>query len=160
MKALLIQLLVVLGLLIVTKAEAATTATSTVTYTIGSINAISVSGNPGTLTINSATAGSSPVAATDATTTYSVTTNNTPIKVYGQVATAMPSGTTLTITLVSPSGGTSAGAVAMTTSQAALVTGIGNIAASSLTITYSLTATLSASQVSAATNTVTFTIGT
>ncbi len=139
--------------------DAATTANATVTYTISSIDSISVSGNPGSMTINSATAGSNPTAATDATTTYSVTTNNSARKVTGQLASAMPSGVTLSVTLGAPSGGTSAGAVSLTTAAQNLVTGISSVAQGSLTITYSLSATLAASQVSGATNTVTYTLG-
>lgn len=137
----------------------ATTATATVTYTIGSIDSITVSGNPGTLTINTATAGSTPTNAVDATTTYAVTTNNTARKVTGQVASTMPAGTTLSVNLAAPTGATSAGAVALTTTAQSLVTAIANLAQASLAITYTLAATVSAAQVTAATNTVTYTIG-
>lgn len=139
--------------------EAATTATATITYTIGSIDAITVSGNPGTLTVSAAVAGSAPTSATDATTTYAVTTNNTARKITGALATVMPTGTTLTVNLGAPTGGTSAGAVTLTTTAASLVTGIANIAQGSLTITYTLAATVSATQVTAATNTLTYTVG-
>ena len=71
----------------------------------------------------------------------------------------MPTGVTLTVNLVAPTGGTSAGATTMTTTAASLVTGIANLAQSSLTVTYTLAATVSASQVTGATNTVTYTIG-
>lgn len=138
---------------------AATTATATVTYTIGSIIAISVSGNPGTLTVNSATAGSNPTSATDATTTYAVTSNIATQRVTGAIATAMPTGTTLSVNLAAPSGGTSAGTVALTTTAQNLVTGISNIAAAGNVITYTLAATVAAATVTNATNTVTYTIG-
>lgn len=137
----------------------ATTAPATLTYTIGSINAITVSGNPGTLTINSAVAGSAPTNAVDATTTYAVTTNNTAIKVTAALSSNMPSGVTLTASLVAPTGATSAGAVSLSTTSQSLVTGIANIAQSGLSITYTLSATVSAAQVTNATNTVTYTIG-
>lgn len=138
---------------------AATTATATVTYTIGSVDAISVSGNPGTLTVNTAVAGSSLTSASDATTTYAVTTNNTARKVTGSLASNMPTGVTLTVNLTAPTGGTSTGATTLSTTAANLVTGIANIAQGSLTVTYNLSATVSASQVSNSTNTVTYTIG-
>lgn len=138
---------------------AATTATATVTYTIGSIIAISVSGNPGTLTVNSATAGSNPTSATDATTTYAVTSNVATQRVTGAVATAMPTGTTLSVNLAAPAGGTSAGTVALTTTAQSLVTGISNVASASNVITYTLAATVAAATVTNATNTVTYTIG-
>lgn len=138
---------------------AATTASATVTYTISSIDSITVSGNPAAFTINTATAGSSPTAVTDNSTTYAVTTNNTARKVTGAVSTAMPSGTTLGISLAAPTGATSAGNINMTTTAQSLVTAIANIAQASLVVNYTFTATLSASQVSAATNTVTYTVG-
>lgn len=139
--------------------HAATTATATVTYTIGSIDAITVSGNPGPLVVNSATAGSGPTSAVDASTTYAVTTNSTARRVTAALTTAMPTGVSLTVALQAPTGATSVGAVALTTAAQALVTGIANVAQGSLTVTYTLIATLAAAQVSGATNTVTYTIG-
>ncbi len=146
-------------MLLTLKLEAATTATATITYTIGSIDAISVSGNPGPLNITTAVAGSAPTSVSDTSTTYAFTTNNTARKITGALATAMPSGVTLTVALAAPSTGTSAGPVTMTTTAASLVTGIANLAQSGLTITYTLSATVSAAQVTAATNTITYTIG-
>lgn len=138
---------------------AATTATATVTYSIGSIDAISVSGNPGPLNINSAVAGSGPSTASDSSTTYAVTTNNSARKVTGSLATAMPTGVILSVNLEAPKGATSAGTVNLTTTSSNLVTGIANLAQGSMAITYNLSATLAAAQVSGATNTVTYTIG-
>lgn len=137
--------------------EASTTATAHVTYTVGSIDAISVSGDPGPLNVTTATAGSAPTSATDATTTYAVTTNNTR-SIVGVLTSAMPTGVTLSANLVAPSGGTSAGAVSLSTTSASLVTGISTLSASGLTVTYTLAATVSATQVAGATNTVTYTI--
>jgi hypothetical protein len=137
----------------------ATTATATITYTIGSIIAISVSGNPGPLNITTAVAGSAPTSATDATTTYAVTSNITAQRVTALLASTMPTGLTLSVALAPPTGGTSTGTVALTTTSQALVTGVSNVAQSGLTITYTLAATVSAATVTAATNTVTYTIG-
>lgn len=139
--------------------EGATTATATATYTISTIAAISISGNPAPLNITSTTAGSSLPNATDSSTTYSVTTNQTARRVTGALATTMPVGITLTVNLTAPTGGTSAGAVALTTTAQSLVTGIANVAQGGMAITYVLSATLSAVPVSAATNTLTYTIG-
>lgn len=139
--------------------EAATTATATVTFTIGSIDAITVSGNPAALVVASATAGSGPTSATDATTTYAVTTNNTARRVTGAIDTAMPAGVTLSVALAAPTGATSAGPVALTTTAQALVTAITTLAQGSLTITYTLAATVAAAPVTAATRVVTYTIG-
>lgn len=139
--------------------EAATTATASISYTVGSFSAITVSGNPGTLTINTATAGSQPTAATDSTTSYAVWTNYAQ-KIYGSLASNMPSGVTLTANLVATTGGTSAGAVTLSTTSATLVSGVNNSYQSGLGITYTLSATPSAAQVTGSTNTVTFTIST
>lgn len=136
-----------------------TTAIATITYSIDSIDSISISGNPGPLTISTATAGSTLTTATDNTTTYAVTTNNSSRNITGSVATAMPTGVTLSVALDAPTGATSLGEVALTTTDASLVTGIANLAQASLMITYYLDATLDASQVSGATNTVTYTVG-
>ena len=58
------RLILKLSILILanTTLQAATTATATVTYTINSIDSITVSGNPGPLVVNAATAGSGLVA--------------------------------------------------------------------------------------------------
>lgn len=138
---------------------AATTATATVTFTIGSIDSISVSGNPAAFVINSATAGSPPTTLTDTTTTYALTTNNTARKITGAIDTAMPTRVTLSVTLAAPSTGTSAGAVALSTTAANLVTAIANVAQSGLQITYTLAATVNAAPAALTTRTVTYTIG-
>lgn len=142
-----------------TLGRAATTATATVTYTISSISAISVSGNPGALVVNSAVAGSQPTSATDSTTTYSVTTNGTSQKITGSIDTTMPSGSSLSINLTAPSGATSSGSVALTTTAQNLVTGISNVAQANMPITYTLNADVSAAAASGQTRTVTLTIG-
>lgn len=139
--------------------EGTGTANATLTYTISSVDALSVSGNPGTLSITAAVAGSNPTSATDSTTTYNVTTNNTSRHIYAVLSSTMPSGVTLYITMIAPSGATSAGAIAVSTTSIALVSGVKQLYASSLTITYTLNATASAAQVSSASNTVTYTIG-
>lgn len=137
----------------------AATANATVTLTISSIDSISVSGNPATLLVNSATAGNDLNNATDSSTTYAVSTNNSSRRVTASIASAMPTGLTLSIQATAPSGGTSTGSVSMSTTAAALVTGISLIANSGLSLTYTLAATLTATQVTNATNTVTYTIG-
>ncbi len=139
--------------------EAATTANATITYTIGSIDSLAISGNPGTLTINSATAGSSPTAASDTTTTYAVTTNNSGRTITGQLSSALPTGVSLSVTLAAPTGATSAGSVTLTTSPQSLVTGISTIAEGSLLVTYYLTATTGSPQAAGSSTTVTYTLG-
>ncbi len=138
---------------------AATTATAIVTFTIASIDSITVSGNPAAFVINSATAGSPPTTLTDTTTTYAITTNNTARKITGAIDTAMPTGVTLSVALAAPSTGTSAGTVALSTTAANLVTAIANVAQAGLQITYTLAATVNAAPAALATRTVTYTVG-
>jgi len=136
----------------------AQTATQTVTYEVQAINEISVSGNPGALIVSSATAGSEPTAATDATTTYAITTNGSSKKITGSINTAMPANTSLSVTLAAPTGGSSAGAVALTASAQDLVTAISTLAESALSISYSFSADAAAGVIASAQKTVTFTV--
>ncbi|MCX5767923.1 MAG: hypothetical protein NTZ43_11955, partial [Gemmatimonadetes bacterium] len=79
----------------------AQTATQTVTFQVDAINQISVSGSP-SLLINAATTGSAPTSATATGSTYSVTTNQSSAKITGSIASAMPTGLTLSVTLAAP----------------------------------------------------------
>lgn len=139
-------------------AMAASSTTQTVTYAVSAINEISVSGDPGALTVNAATAGSAPNSVSDATTTYAITTNETGKKITGAINTDMPAGVTLTVNLAAPTGGTSSGATSLTSAAADLVTGIDTLNESGKTITYSLSATSAAGVVGSATKTVTLTV--
>jgi hypothetical protein len=139
-------------------AMAASTATQTVTYEVQAINAIAVSGSPATLTVSAATAGSSPTQVSDATTSYGITTNESSRKITAAINTNMPAGITLTIDLVAPTGGTSAGDVSLSTVAADAVTGISTLAESSKMIAYKLSATIAAGVVASASKTVTLTI--
>lgn len=113
---------------------AANTANQTVTFEVQAINEISVSGNPGTLTVSVATAGSQPNDATDNSTTYNITTNGTNKKLTGSINTAMPANTDLKVNLTAPTGATSAGTVTLSTVAQNLVTGVTQKAEGSLTI--------------------------
>lgn len=137
----------------------ASSANATVSFGVNAINEISLSGNPATLTINSATAGSNPTSASDSSTTYSITTNQTSKVITGSIDSNMPSGLTLSISLIAPSGATSAGSVAMTTTPQNLVTSISSVAQSSLGITYVLSASSLAASQGPLMRTVTYTIG-
>jgi len=120
-------------------AQAANTANQTVLYQVTDINAISVSGNPGTLIMNAATAGALPDAVSDSSTSYSVTTNGTTKKITAKIDSAMPTDLALKVFLTAPnvSGASAIGAV-LTTAEADVVTGIGPVVASDLTIRYEL----------------------
>jgi hypothetical protein len=139
----------------------AQTATQTVTISVTDLSTITVSADPAPL---SAAAGGTDV--TDATTTYSVTTNSTTAKkITGYISSAMPTGTTLSVSLADPDGAgaaASAGAVVLssTTSGTAqdLVTGITQLTASGKQISYVLPAGVTAAAASNLSRTVTFTI--
>lgn len=155
-----VTLVVALALLVLagTAAMAASSDTQTVTYEVQAINEISVSGNPAALIVSAATAGSQPTAATDATTTYAITTNQSDRKITGAINTAMPANTTLSITLAAPTGGSSAGAVNLTATDADLVTAISTLAESGKQISYSFTALTTAGVIASANKTVTLTV--
>lgn len=146
-----------LAAMMATTGAAAQTATQTVTFQVDPINQISVTGTP-SLSITAATAGSAPTSVTATGATYAVTTNQTGAKITGQIGSAMPSGVTLSVTLGAPSGATSAGEQALTTSAVDLVTGITKLNASGLSITYGLAATSAAGVITATTRVVTYTI--
>ena len=134
----------------------AQTATQTVSYEVAAINEISVAGSP-SLVINDATPGSGLTSAT-ASGTYAITTNQANRKVTAQIDSNMPSGVTLSVTLAAPTGGTSAGAVNLSTVAQDVVTGVSNVNQSGLSIGYELSATVAAGVVPAGNKTVTYTI--
>lgn len=161
LKSLLIGMAVlgfVLGISILAMAD--NIATQLVGYEVTAINEIEVSGDPGALVVNTATAGSEPIAATDNTTTWDITTNGgtDAKKLTGAIDTDMPANTTLEINLTAPTGATSPGDVTLSTTAASLVTSIDSVAESLLSITYTLSATVAAGVVTAASKTVTLTL--
>ena len=122
---------------------------------------ISVSGNPAPLIINSAIAGSAPIAVSNNSTTYSVSRGLltlTTQKITAKLSTATPAGVTLRITLAAPSGATSMGAVTLTTTAQDVVRGIDIGTFYNLTITYQLSATTAAGVVSSRRPTVTLAV--
>lgn len=138
---------------------AGTTATAIVTYSITSIDPIAISGNPGPLNVISAKAGNQPLSAIDNSTTYAITTNSIARNIYCSLMQSMPEYVDLRVCLEAPRGCSSQGFVSLTTAPAAVVTGISQVNQGSLTITYMLTASVNARQISCATNTVIYTIG-
>ncbi|MBW1671057.1 MAG: hypothetical protein JRJ43_08080 [Deltaproteobacteria bacterium] len=138
---------------------AASSDTQTVSFSVSSIDEISVSGDPAALCVDTATAGSEPDDDTDATTTYAITTNNTNRKITGAIDSNMPANVSLEINLVAPTVGSSAGDMTLSTTAEDLVTGITQVAdGSGNTITYTLSATVAAGIVASDTRTVTLTI--
>ena len=153
MKRLLIFLMA-MGLIAssIVPALAANFDTQVVQFQILAIDELEASGNPGMLTIDTATAGSSALTpAIDASTTYALTTNGTNRKITGQITTGgdMPANTTLEVQLVAPTGGSGGVYQFLTSASAAdLVTGITQLAENSKTITYRFSATLAAGTLS------------
>lgn len=136
-------------------AASAQTATQVVTFQVDAINQIAFAGSP-SLVINTATAGSNPTDAT-APASWSVTTNQTNMKVTASIGSAMPAGLTLSVQLTAPGGATSVGS-ALGTTAVDLVTTISQQAQSGLAVSYTLSATPAAGVVASTTRTVTYTI--
>jgi len=132
------------------------TANHTVNVEVAAISEIAITGNA-TLTINSATAGSDPDDATDSA-TYAVTTNESGVKIAAAASVNMASGVTLSVTAGAPTGATSAGDVTLSTTAANVVTGLGTVSQSGMSLGYTLAATAAAGQVAATAVTVTYTI--
>ena len=137
-------------------AASAQTATQIVTFQVDAVNQIAFSGSP-SLVVNTATAGSNPTSAT-ANATWAVTTNQSTAKITASINSAMPAGLTLSVALVAPAGGSSAGTQALGTSAVDVVTGITKLAQGGISLTYTLDATAAAGVVSSTTRTVTYTI--
>ena len=120
---------------------------------------LSISGNPAAMSITTATAGSNPDSATDNSTTCNMTTLTVVRKVTGKINTNMPTGLTLRVQIAAPTGATSAGSVAMTTTAANLITAIPkSTTATNLEITYTLAATPTAAPATAVTRILTLTL--
>ncbi|MCX5752588.1 MAG: hypothetical protein NTW97_02945 [Candidatus Krumholzibacteria bacterium] len=158
MRKLFVLAMVALSAVAAGNACAADNAPQTITYQVSAINEITVSGNPGALIVVTAVPGAQPTAVTDATTTYAITTNIATKKITGAINTAMPANTSLKVTLVAPTGGTSSGQVTLTASAQDLVTGITTLAESGLGISYNFSATLAAGVVASAQKTMTLTV--
>ena len=122
--------------------------------------ALSVSGSPAAMIINTAIAGQPPTAKTDAATTYTVkaANRNSPIKITGQLNAPMPPGVTLTVNLAPTTQATSNGTVTLDATARDLVGNITHTNARSASITYVLSATPAAGVVAPQSRTVTFTI--
>jgi hypothetical protein len=124
---------------------------------VNAINQISFAGSP-TLTITTATAGNDPTSAVDASSTWSVTCNQTGAKISATIPSIVGTGLTLKVNLTAPAGASSAGLTALGTVAVDLVTGITKEKGSALNATYQLDATPAAGVVSSATKVVTYTI--
>lgn len=119
---------------------------------------LTVSGNPALMRINTAVAGSQPTSVTNAVTTYNVRVGKTDNKkITARLNTNMPAGVTLTVTLAPPPGATSLGAITLTTTEQDAVVDITNVNVTQ-SITYQLTANVTAGVIPSSTRTVTLTL--
>ena len=121
---------------------------------------LTVSGAPGLLRISTAIAGFEPIAVSNATTTYTVSTGNPNRihKIMARLNAPMPVGVTLTVTLDAPSGATSLGPVALDATDRDVVMGIPRRTTATHTITYELSASVAAGVIPNSSRTVTLTI--
>jgi hypothetical protein len=150
----------VLTLATVSGVARAQSTTQSITYTVSAINVISVTGAP-SLTINSAVTGTGLTASTDATGTWSVTSNAGSAateSLHASLNSNMPAGVTLELLAAAPTHGTSAGYQALSTTGATVVSGINLSTSPTLSLTYRLSALLTAGAVALGSKTVTFTI--
>src|SRR5437764_5519995 len=121
---------------------------------------MAVSGNPASLHITAAVAGSQPTSVTNAVTTYTVTTPaaNKTWRITAQLNVAMPTDVTLTGTFAAPPGATSVGAVALDLTARNVVTGIPKNTNATQGITYQLSALVTAGVIASSTRTLTLTV--
>jgi len=110
---------------------------------VSEINAISVSSNTVSLTIDSAVAGQDPSDDTDNSKTYNVTVNGAGKKITGELDSDYASGISLSVLLSPPTGASSVQKTLSTTTQD-LVTGVSHTATQGLTITYTASAAATA----------------
>ena len=127
-------------------------ATQQVSINVSEIAIIAVQGSV-SMTINQATAGQTPDAAT-ASATYAVTTNGTQKKITAELDSDMPTGLTLNATMAAPSGASSAGKTTLSSSAVDLVT---KVRGNGLSLAYEAIATVDADPENVS-RTVTYTI--
>jgi hypothetical protein len=124
------------------------------------LTALSVSGGPVSLIVNTALAGTEPTAAVYSTASYTVTAKKTAgvKKIVGSINAPMPANTTLTIELVAVSGATSLGPVALDMTPRDLEINISKENATNAGIIYTFTATVAAGVIPAQSRIVTLTL--
>jgi hypothetical protein len=144
------------ALLLIVSGRASAQATQDVSFEVQAISELTFTGSP-SLVISAATAGSAPTSAT-ASASYAISTNELNRTITAEIDSDMPTGLTLSVSLAAPSGATSSGVVALSTTAQPVVTGVANVNASGLGVSYSLAATSAAGVVAADTRTVTYTI--
>jgi len=135
----------------------AQTDSSTVTYTVSPVTLIEIASDV-SLTIDSVNSVGGGLANDTDSTTYAITNNAGAKKLVGKLNAAMPDNTTLSLQASAPAGAASAGAVTLSNSNQDLVTGIGAVNQSGISIVFTLSATVNAQLVNAGTKTLTLTL--
>ena len=118
---------------------------------------VEIAGNV-SLSVNAANAAGGHLATDTDHITYDVSNAAGTKKLLGRLNQDMPVGTTLAAQLASPPGATAQGSVTLTASDQTLVTGIGVGSYGGLDLAFTLTATVQAARVTAATRTFILTI--
>lgn len=121
---------------------------------------VNVSGNPGLLRISTAIGGSQPIAVSNSSTTYTVTTGN-PNRLYkitARLSAPMPVGVTLTASLAAPPGATALGPIILDAIDRDVVLDIPRRTTATQAITYALSATVAAGVIPNSSRTVTLTL--
>lgn len=105
---------------------------------------MTVSGNPGTMVVGTAVAGSAPEPAAEGSTTYGLADVAATSRITARVDAPLPTGVVLKVRLAAPAGAVSSGEVALSTVEQDVVRHIGVGSYSGLAITYELSATSAA----------------
>lgn len=134
-----------------------------VTIIVPSVNAFEIPTNAVTITVVAPAAGQQTGTGSDASTGYNLTTNNSGMKITGQLDALYPTGISLQVLLGTPtasSGGTAGTTTQTTLSTSAqdLVTGISRAYGSNVSIGYTASATAGAVPATGVTQTVTYTL--
>lgn len=150
---------VILALLPGSALHAQGSAQQSVSLTVMPVTKIAVSGNPGSLVLSDAVAGSAEMSAEDRSTTYSVTTNLDNMKIVTSIDNPMPAGTRLMMNMESTKG-LSQGLVDISsaTTPVDVVTGLGRGSESARQIAYLFTADAAVGAVPSQSRTITLTL--
>lgn len=144
---------------VASSAQAQVTATQSVSYEVATVNELSVSGDPGALMLSTVDAGGALVDDTDASTTYTVTTNAATWEITAAIDVAMPTGLQLDVLLAAPGASSTSATTTLTTTATAVVSnGTGALSSTGNTITYTLSAPSGVATAQTGTRTVTFTL--
>ena len=138
---------------------AQTTASQSVTLEVKPVTKISVSGNPGPLTITDAVAGLPIMSALDNSTSYNITTNMDNMKIVASIDNPMPAGTKLEISIASTNG-LSSGVVDLSSASSPVnvVTGISRGTDAGQSISYLFSADAGAGGISGEARVITLTL--